>query len=75
MIFFYALLSLPFVYVETYNGPWSPVPDVCRILRSIVRGLAGNLSYLNMASSQYDMLFSSETLVSDMRRVSELLAP
>ena len=28
-----------------------------------------------MASSQYDMLFCSETLVSEMRHVSELLVP
>ena len=37
--------------------------------------LAGNLSDLTMASSQYDydILLCSETLVSDMRDVSELL--
>ena len=40
-----------------------------------VRGLAGNLSDLTMVSSQYDILFCSETLVSDMRHVSELLVP
>ena len=28
-----------------------------------------------MASSQYDVLFGSETFVSDMRHVSELLVP
>ena len=42
---------------------------------SNARGLAGNLSDLTVASSQYDILFCSETLVSDMRHVSELLAP
>ena len=42
---------------------------------SNVRGLSGNLSDLTVASSQYDILFCSETLVSDMRHVSELLAP
>ena len=36
-------------------------------------GLAGNLSDLTVASSQYDILLCSETLVSDMRHVSELL--
>ena len=40
-----------------------------------MRGLAGNLSDLTVASSQYDILFCSETLVSDMRHVSELLVP
>ena len=37
--------------------------------------LARNLSDLTVASSQYDILLCSETLVSDMRYVSELLVP
>ena len=61
--------------VETNPGPQRPVPDVCRILCSNVRGLAGNLSDLTVVSSQCDILFCSETLVSDMRHVSELLVP
>ena len=36
---------------------------------------AGNLSDLTVASSQYDILLCSETLVSDLRHVSELLVP
>ena len=52
-----------------------PVPPVCRLLCSNVRGLAGNLSYLTVTSSQYDILLCSETLVSDMPYVSELLVP
>ena len=36
-------------------------------------GLAGNLSDLTAASSQYDTLLCSETLVSDMRHVSEVV--
>ena len=44
-------------------------------LYSNVRGPAGNLSDLTMASSQYDILLCSETLVSDMRHASELLVP
>ena len=59
--------------METNPGQWRPVPAVCRILCSNVRGLAGNLSDLTVALSQYDILFCSETLVSDMRHVSELL--
>ena len=51
------------------------VPVVCRILCSNVQGPAGNLSDLTVASSQYDMLLCSETLVSDMRHVSEVLVP
>ena len=40
-----------------------------------MRGLAGNLSDLTVASSEYDILLCSETLVSDMHYVSELLVP
>ena len=74
-LIFYACLRHPFLDVETNPGPWRPVPAVCRILCSNVWGLAGNLSDLTVASSQYDILFCSETLVSDMRHVSELLVP
>ena len=59
--------------METNPGPRGPVPTVCRLLCSNVRGLAGNLSDLTVASSQYDILLCSVTLVSDMRHVSELL--
>ena len=41
----------------------------------ICGGLAGKFSDLTVASSRYDILFCSETLVSDMRHVSELLVP
>ena len=65
---FFACLSLRFLDVETNPGPRRPVPDVCRILCSNVRGLS-------MALSQHDKLLCSEILVSDMRHVSELLVP
>ena len=75
-LIFYAYLRLRFLYVETNPSPRRRVPAVCRILYNNVRGLAGNLSDLTVASSQYDILFcSTETLVSDMRHVSELLVP
>ena len=48
---------------------------VCRILHNNVRSLPGNLSDLTVASSQYDILLCSETLISDMRHVLELLVP
>ena len=60
---------------ETNPSPWRPVPAVCRILRCNVRGLAGNLSDQTVTSFQHDILFCSETWVSDMRYVSELLVP
>ena len=40
-----------------------------------MQGQARNLSDLTVASSQYDILLCSETLVSDMRHVSEVLVP
>ena len=61
--------------METNPGPQCPVPAVCRILDSNVLGLARNISDLTVASSQYDILLCSETLVSDLYQVSELLVP
>ena len=74
-LIFYSCLRLRFLDVETNPGPRRPVPAVCRILCSNVRGLAGNLSDLTIASSQYDILLCSEALVTDMRHVSEVLVP
>ena len=42
---------------------------------SNARGLAGYLSDLTVASSQYDILLCSETLVSDMYHMLEVLVP
>ena len=72
---FNACLRLRFLNVETNAGPLCPVLDVCRILWSNVRGLAGNLSDLTVASSQYNILWCSDTLVSDMRHMLEFLVP
>ena len=60
-----------------YHNPGlrRPEPAVCKIFSSNVRGLAGNFSDLTVALSQYDILLCSETLVSDMRHVSEVLVP
>ena len=52
-----------------------PAPAVCKILCSNVVGLSRNLSDLTVASSQFDILLCSETFVSNMRHVSELLVP
>ena len=68
-IIFYGCLRLRFLDVETIPGPHRPVPAVCRILCSNVRGLARNLNDLTVALSQYDILLCSQTLVSDMRHV------
>ena len=76
-LIFHACLRLRFLKFETNHGTCRPVPGVCRILCSNVRGLAvGTLCDLTVASSQYDTLLCSETLVSDMRHVVlELLVP
>ena len=72
-VIFYGCLRLRFLDEETNPVPRRPVSAVCRILCSNVRGLAGNLSDLTVASSRYDILLCSETLVSDMRHVPEVL--
>ena len=72
---FYGCLRLRFLDVETNPGPHRPVPAVCRIFCSNVLGLAANISDLTVASSQCDILLCSETLVSDMRHMSEVLVP
>ena len=74
-LIYYGCLRLRFLDAETNPGPRRPVPAVCRILCSNVHGLARNLSDLTVASSQYDLLLYSETLVSDMCHVSEVLVP
>ena len=74
-LIFYSCLRLRFLDVETDPGLRRPVRTVCRILCSNRRGLAGNLSDLTLASSQYDILFYCETLVLDMHRVLELQVP
>ena len=74
-LIFYASLRLRFLDVETNHSPRLPVPDVCRIIRLNVRGLTGNLSDPTVASSQYDILMCSETLVTDTCQVTELLVP
>ena len=74
-LIFYGYLRLRFLDVETNPGLRRPAPDVCRILCSNVRGLAGNLSDLTVASSQYDILLCSETVVSDMRQVRRCWFP
>ena len=72
---FHGCLRLRFLDGETNPGLCGPVPAVCRILYSNVPGLAGNLSDLTVASSHYDILLCSETLVSDRHHVSEVLVP
>ena len=73
--YFLCLPGTLFPDVETNPGPRRPVSGACIILCSNVRGLSKNLSDVTVASSQYDLLLCSETLVSDRRHTSELLVP
>ena len=53
-LIFYACLRLRFLDVETNPEQRRPGPAIYRRLWSDVRGLAGNLSDLTVASSRYD---------------------
>ena len=74
-LIFYSCLRFRFLDAETNPGLLRPVPEVCRILCSNVWWPAGNFSDLTVASSQYDILLCSKTLVSDMHYVSEIHVP
>ena len=59
------------------DKPWPPSSCTCCLQNTVVMCGAwqGNRSDLTVASSQYDILLCSETLVSDMSHVSEVLVP
>lgn len=61
--------------VELNPGPYRQRAKCCRILYSNIRGLYKNIKDLTMAAANYDIVFCSETLVSNLRDVSELLIP
>ena len=60
--------------IEVNPGPRHH-PKKCRILYSNVRGLHKNKKDLDLAAEKFDIVFCSETLVSDLRHISELLVP
>ena len=60
--------------VEVNPGPQNR-SRICRILYGNVRGLYKNKKDLDVAAEKYDILFCSETLVSDLRHISELSIP
>ena len=78
---FYVCLRLRFLDVETNQGLGrTPAPVVLYLLSAEYSAVMCGawpwyLSDLTVASSQYDMLLCSETMVSDMRHVSEVLIP
>ena len=61
--------------VNENPGPASVGQRQCQLLYSNIRGLHGNLNDLIATSKQYDILFCSETLVSNFRSSKELLIP
>ena len=60
--------------IELNPGPQNRFRK-CRILYGNVRGLYKNKKDLDVAADKFDILFCSETLVSDLRHISELLIP
>ena len=61
--------------VEINPGPSTCRRRQCRMLYSNIRGLHANLNDLIVTSKQFDILFCSETLVSNYRSPKELLIP
>ena len=61
--------------VELNPGPVNGRNRQCRALYSNIRELYGNLHDLIVASKGLDILFCSETLVSNIRHVAELSIP
>ena len=59
--------------IELNPGPQRV--NKARILYCNIRGLYGNFSDLAVASSNYDIILCSETLVSNHRSISEILLP
>lgn len=55
------------------GSPPLTIPVACSVLCSNARGLFKNLCDLTVSSSQYDILWCSETLISDLSYISELL--
>ena len=61
--------------VELNPGPANGRNQQCRVLYSNIRGLYGNLHDLIVASKGSDILFCSETVVSNFRHIAELSIP
>lgn len=75
LVYYTQLLLIMSGDIELNPGPPQPKLRQCRLLYSNIRGLHGNIKDLSVASKQFDILFCTETIVSDMRHISELLIP
>ena len=75
LLLFYIMFLLQLAGdIELNPGPLRQ-PKSCRILYANIRGLHKNLKDLTMAAVNQDIIFCSETLVSNYRNSSELLIP
>ena len=61
--------------IELNPGPVNGRNRQFRVLYSTIRGLYGNLHDLIVASKGFNILFCSETLVSNFRHIAELSIP
>ena len=77
MVNLFFLLSSYLTLILAGNIHQNPGPhdQFCRVLYSNIRGLNKNLHELSILSTDYDIICCAETLVSDMRHVSEILIP
>ena len=74
-LFYLILMTLLSGDVESNPGPRRQLPKSCRVLYSNIRGLYKNLNDLTLAAANHDVVLCSETLVSNLRHISELIIP
>ena len=76
ILFYFLLVILVLLCgdIEVNPGPQNRSRK-CNILYGNVRGLYKNKKDLDVAAEKFDIVFCSETLVSDFRHISELLIP
>ena len=72
---FYFILKLLLLRAGDVHPNPGPRSHFLKALYMNIRGLKANLQDVAIASSQYDLVFCSETLVSNYRHSSELLMP
>ena len=60
---------------DIHPNPGPHNNNFCRVMYANIRGLKSNIQELTLSSTNFDIIFCSETLVSELRHVSELLIP
>ena len=75
-VYFFPVLAILLAGdVEVNPGPTFCRRRQCRMLSSNIHGLHANLNNLIVSSRQFEILFCSKTLVSNLRSPKELLIP